>query len=61
MKDDDQLSKNIEKKFILENKKIVDTPKEKQGIARFFRILLSLVITSVMMGSLIYSIVSSLR
>lgn len=56
-----QLHKDIQRRFDDETDKISEAPPEKRDRETFFRMLLSLTMASVILGSLIYTIVTSIK
>ncbi|EOH91917.1 hypothetical protein [Enterococcus pallens] len=56
----DQLSKDIEKKFEQESNKVVDNSDEEDKSSRLLTIVISIIMSSVILGSLIYSLIESI-
>ncbi|MHC5228630.1 hypothetical protein ACYSNW_10160 [Enterococcus sp. LJL99] len=57
----DQLSQEIENRFTEEASKIVDTDSEQENNGKYVRIIISLIMSIVILGSLLYTLVTSLR
>ncbi|MHC5268400.1 hypothetical protein ACYSNO_04315 [Enterococcus sp. LJL98] len=57
----DQLSQDIEKRFVKEESKVVETTKEEKGSGKYIRVLISLVMSVVILGSLLYTLITSIK
>lgn len=56
----DQLSRDIEKKFEQESNKVIDHSDEEDKSSRLLTIVISIIMSSVILGSLIYSLIEAI-
>ncbi|MBV7391110.1 hypothetical protein [Enterococcus alishanensis] len=55
-----QLSKEIDKRFETEENKVVDNTEEDSKKEKFFRVILTCIMSAVVIGSLAYSLITAI-
>ena len=56
----DQLSREIEEKFKQESNKAIDNAEDKDKHSKLLTIIISVIMSSVILGSLVYSLIESI-
>ncbi|MGG5318297.1 hypothetical protein [Enterococcus sp. AZ072] len=56
----DQLSRDIERKFEQESNKVVDNSQDEDKGSKLLTIVISIIMSSVILGSLIYSLIEAI-
>lgn len=56
----DQLSREVEEKFKQESNKVIDNAEDKDKHSKLLTIIISVIMSSVILGSLVYSLIESI-